>query len=641
MDMDESVEAVCRSTEEMISDIESVNDRTDVKNLVIFSTDYEAYYPSLDIEEVAKVAKDEFITGDLDVNVDVKELALYLAVTKERSELESLGLDEVTHTRLHSRGRKPGITTEEILERGNNTKTKFKEPVREPTKDEERKMFGVALETLINAAMSNHVYSFNGSLRKQKSGGAIGNILTASLAVMFMIKWKREFAMKAEEAVSEIENAGIYKSRFYIDDGNHMGEALPPGARLDEDGKVRIFPDCVEPDRDIPEDERTAEVYGQIANSVSNFVKVTVDYPSKNDSQWMPLLDLQVQIQDNQIFYKFYKKPVSNPKLMLEKSAMPMKVKRSSLVQEGIRRLRNTKRELLWDVKSEILSEFSHKLKLSGYSAKFRQEVIQSAVRGYRQQCERADKGGTPLHRPRSYQREERRKKKLLAATSWYRPASVVGFFPMTAGGKLAKQVQQVVTEELGRLDMTGKIVETAGKSLRSQISKLDLTGCFYGEKLCWLCQSGEAGASHTRAGVGYRGWCARCGAEGKVAEYWGESGSSGTFRTSQHRAAVIKNDSSSDNAFVKHLQLFHPENAGDPDSFKVRSHATFKKSLERQVNEGVNIVNSKADHLMNSKSEYHQPAVHRVTVTRQLEELDTRWVRGDNLAVTRSTGVA
>ena len=35
---------------------------------------------------------------------------------------------------------------------------------------------------------------------------------------------------------------------------------------------------------------------------------------------------------------------------------------------------------MLWDVKSEILSEFSHKLKLGGYSAKFRQEVIQLAV---------------------------------------------------------------------------------------------------------------------------------------------------------------------------------------------------------------------------------------------------------------------
>ena len=255
MDMDEKKDAVCRSTEEMIVDIESVNERTDLNNLVIFSTDFEAYYPNFDIEEVAKVAKEEFINGDLDINVDEKELALYLAVTKERSELESLGLGQVTHTRLYTRGRKPGITTEEILERGSNTKSKFRDPERQPTEDEIRMMFGVALENLINTAMSNHLYSFNGDLRKQQSCGAIGNILTAL------------------------------------------------GARLDDDDKIRIHEECVKADRDIPDDQRTAELFGQIANNVSSFVKVTVDYPSKNVSQWMPLLDLQVQSKENQIMY--------------------------------------------------------------------------------------------------------------------------------------------------------------------------------------------------------------------------------------------------------------------------------------------------------------------------------------------------
>ena len=43
----------------------------------------------------------------------------------------------------------------------------------------------------------------------------------------------------------------------------------------------------------------------------------------------------------------------------------------------------------------------------------------------------------------------------------------------------------------------------------------------------------------------------------------------------------------------------------------------------------------------MNSKSEYHQPAIHRVSVTRELGELDTRWVQGDNLAVTRNMGAS
>ena len=56
----------------------------------------------------------------------------------------------------------------------------------------------------------------------------------------------------------------------------------------------------------------------------------------KNESGWMPILDLQVQTVNNKIIHKFYKKPVSNPLLMLENSAMPMKVKRNSLAQEGI-----------------------------------------------------------------------------------------------------------------------------------------------------------------------------------------------------------------------------------------------------------------------------------------------------------------
>ena len=61
---------------------------------------------------------------------------------------------------------------------------------------------------------------------------------------------------------------------------------------------------------------------------------------------------------------------------------------------------------------------------LSGYSEKFRLDTIQSAVRGYENQCAAADAGIKPLHRPREFQSEERRKNKLLSKTSWYRPAS-------------------------------------------------------------------------------------------------------------------------------------------------------------------------------------------------------------------------
>ena len=45
---------VCRSTEEMIARIEEVNEKLDTKVPVIFSTDVEAMYPSLDIPVIAR-----------------------------------------------------------------------------------------------------------------------------------------------------------------------------------------------------------------------------------------------------------------------------------------------------------------------------------------------------------------------------------------------------------------------------------------------------------------------------------------------------------------------------------------------------------------------------------------------------------
>ena len=74
-------------------------------------------------------------------------------------------------------------------------------------------------------------------------------------------------------------------------------------------------------------------------------------------SGFMLILDLQIKT-NNKIIYKFYKKEVSNNLVILNKLAMPKKVKRITCIQEVIRRLRNSKRELSWSIKREILTEF-------------------------------------------------------------------------------------------------------------------------------------------------------------------------------------------------------------------------------------------------------------------------------------------
>ena len=191
--------------------------------------------------------------------------------------------------------------------------------------------------------------------------------------------------------------------------------------------------------------------------------------------------------------------------------------------------MRNTKRELSWSIKREILTEFSWSLYRSGYPEQFRLEVISSVISAYEMQCARADARVAPLHRDRHWDKEGRSKKKILARTSWYRPGDAVGFFPATPGQELATAIQEIVDEEGERLDLTVKIIETGGQTLRSQLVRTDLSGCLMSD--CNLCESGAGGGSHTRKGCVYSRTCKVCEKEGISAKYFGESGRSGYNR--------------------------------------------------------------------------------------------------------------
>ena len=74
--------------------------------------------------------------------------------------------------------------------------------------------------------------------------------------------------------------------------------------------------------------------------------------PSAHTNGMMPLFDIQTNIKDGKVNYIFYYKSMANP-LWLD-SAMPLKIKRTALIREALRRLLRTRRVL----KAEILSEF-------------------------------------------------------------------------------------------------------------------------------------------------------------------------------------------------------------------------------------------------------------------------------------------
>ena len=159
------------------------------------------------------------------------------------------------------------------------------------------------------------------------------------------------------------------------------------------------------------------------------------------------------------------------------------------------------------------------------------------------------------------------------------------------------------------------KIIETGGVSLKSQLVRTDMSGCLFPD--CRLCESDVKGGSHTRRGCVYEGICKLCRENNFVAAYHGESGRNAYHRINQH-ANDIEN-SNSKNAFVKHIMNKHEDHKGDPNVFEFKVYSTYRSCLYRQGQEGVNIAEDNSDELLNSKTEFHQPSVTRVTTTREV----------------------
>ena len=147
---------------------------------------------------------------------------------------------------------------------------------------------------------------------------------------------------------------------------------------------------------------------------------------------------------------------------MLARSAMSDRIKRSSLTQEAIQILRSCSRSLPWAMRAAHLSDYSLRMKISGYGAKYRETVISSALSAWEKILELDRSGDCPLYRPRSWRKDERGKKKELKRQGWFRQLGgksndFVLFCPSSPGGRLAEKWKQVVE---GMRESSGGLVK-------------------------------------------------------------------------------------------------------------------------------------------------------------------------------------
>ena len=346
---------------------------------------------------------------------------------------------------------------------------------------------------------------------------------------------------------------------------------------------------------------------------------VTTDRPSVQ-----PTTAKKVQ----QVLFEFFSKPMTAKKVMLAASAQPWGQKRTTLTQELIRRLLNCSKALNCTTKRKHIDNFMQLLKNSGYSQKFRVEILKSGLKGYNKILKAEKDGVRPMYRPKGWKEsarwlEKRRKKNNWLGTFW---KSCI-FVPPTPGSELKKQMQ-AKEEEMragGREAYPIKIIETAGRTLEQTLVNTDpFDGNKCSDDKCEPNKNPKNKINCRRNGVCYRVSCLSCLRAGRPADvtaylkcacYYGESAKNMHCRSKEH---VAKFNSKSEktraeSAFYKHLVNSHGGKAANKsfsDYFEIQA---YQKPFTRLVEEGTFISSHKGE-LLNSKNEWHQAKIVRTT---------------------------
>ena len=304
-------------------------------------------------------------------------------------------------------------------------------------------MLTEALRVGLTVVMENHVYEFDGEIRQQRSGGAIGLELTGNLAQVFMIWWDRELKFRLTNFTML---AALYKR--YVDDINLALRALQPGTRY-LNGAVYIEQEAVENDLGVAADARTMAVVKAIGNDIHPSIQLEVDFPSNHVDNKMPSLDLKLWVERVEgstcIMHEFYSKDVSSNLVVHARSALSWPVKRTVLSQEMLRVLLNCSIGLPWEQVIVHANRLMLRVQFSGYTKKFRYQVVRSALKAYDEIRSQHERGKRPLHRPYEWKRQERDAAKTTKKLGWYRKGGYesVIFVPSTPNSELQKEYQR------------------------------------------------------------------------------------------------------------------------------------------------------------------------------------------------------
>ena len=527
----------------------------------------------------------------------------------------------------------------------------------QPSARQKRVMLARAMEIAVEFLMTNHLYTFDGKVYRQQSGGPIGLDLTGVLARMVMIWWDGQFIEKLKELDIKLE-----MHKRYIDDQNQAVEGCQPGLRY-VDGRLEIQQNKVEEDHQVGTEKSTAKLMRTIGDSITPMIKLEEDVPSNHEDNRLPILDLIVWVEDNRAKHVFYKKPMASRKVISSRSAAPTSEKRTILVQECLRRMKNCSIDQPWNTKAKYINQLMLEMKHAGHSEHFRKTVVIKAINKYKAKLEDHVQGTKRMYRNREEIKRDRTLKGGKAKKDdWFRTAGYTSTLVVlpTPGSQLARQTAEAMSKCPPPDGTKTKIVEMGGSAVQHQLVAADpfpREDC--GRRECGLCQHEGCRGLCYKPSVAYSYTCTRCEVcrqqeieDGNPVEattvykYIGESSRTPYTRHTQHLKKYRAAHRNKDNERGQPTKGDEEEEAGGsfmwphardhhggclgPDEgasdYKLKVEGFFRDTLARQVDEDVRmrqsgwgddqmarrLTNSTTPapqcELMNGRGEYFQP---------------------------------
>lgn len=283
---------------------------------------------------------------------------------------------------------------------------------------------------------------------RQRIGGPIGLLLTGTLSRIVMSEWDKLFLLKLGDM--GIEPLTYFR---YVDDQGLATWALPPGARIKE-GKLEIVND--ENEKEEEPDERTARIYREVANTVMPMIQLVDDFQSKHECGRIPVLDLEVWVEENRIHHTLYRKPMASKKVVSNRSALEKRVKHNILVEEGMRRQRHVSKLEEEIEREKNKEEFLLDMREGGYPERYRNRVMDQIEGKIRKEMENHarweedHREGKPMYRTgkeRDVMKNEGNKKN---KEGWYKKGGYTSilWIPATPEGELLDRIKLKLEEK-------------------------------------------------------------------------------------------------------------------------------------------------------------------------------------------------